>query len=100
MNRDKPNWKESRQKFLQALREAKRKAAATEVEVEVVTKDDVDDHDQEKENGSEQLSELDSGAQPLVNCSYCRRTFSELVILKHETICGRLYRKKNFNVIS
>ena len=31
-------------------------------------------------------------------CSYCKRTFGGNVISKHETICGKLFRKKHFNV--
>lgn len=31
-------------------------------------------------------------------CSYCKRSFGVHVIIKHETICGKLFRKKHFNV--
>lgn len=33
-------------------------------------------------------------------CSYCKRSFGVHVIIRHETICGKLFRKKHFNVLN
>ena len=96
------NWKHSREQLFNTIRQAKLRMVA-----QVLTRDEITANGQENHhlntpssNISNDISDatLDRSGNNTMCCSYCKRTFGANVILKHETICGRLFRKKHFNV--
>ena len=86
------NWKMSRKYFLNTIKEAKLKAfhSNNESSCNITEKEEVLINNNNNNNNNV--------ATNMMYCSYCKRTFGMSVIIKHEIICGKLYRKKHFNV--
>ncbi|KAI2808720.1 hypothetical protein RDWZM_005927 [Blomia tropicalis] len=119
--REKPNWRIVRQQFLESIKNSRLKqmelsdsdesnfetAIFQPIEVTKRYQDETirtDRDERSKENRCVDRNEehwypgLSHDSTNFKCCSYCKRTFGANVIVKHETICGRLYRKKHFDV--